>query len=664
MPGRPLTAVLQHVRNLAGAGDATDADLLGRIAARREEAAFAAVLERHGPLVFGVCRRVLADVQDAEDAFQATFLVLARKAGSIRRGASLASWLHGVALRVSLEAKTRAALRRRHERAAAALRRDGAPDEAPWADVRPALDEELRRLPEKYRAPLVLHYLEGKTKQEAARQLGWAEGTVSGRLDRARKLLRRRLVRRGVAVPAGALAAVLSAEAAPAAPPALQEATLRAALSFAAGAAASGVAPEVASLSERALRSLAAVRVKVGAALLLLAGMLAAGTGFVAQYLQASPPEEGPEVAQALPADAPIPPQPEEEPDEDAEPGLKDRAVARLEALTPQRWGASWKADLDVKGEPAGAVLRKLAREVDLTVEATPAQRRALERPITLSLRRRSRLELVEEVCRRVNLYPVYAGNVTRLDLPDRTLTLKEGPRPWPVTFAGPFRVSVEGVQQTSPAGAGEMQVRFLALGLPPAVGLPLSHEKALGVKRVAGDKGQDFLDPARKLGWSGTEAYQGLDLTQDVALKGLRRDVPVLHTAEGTIRVPVVTRVEVLRFKDLKPGATQKAGDVQVTLHGVKPKKYFYNGERQRDDFDFRFRNTGLFRLEFVAHDAKGKLLRTVWNNGAQVLKEEGYHVVGFWGPPATITAKLLAEVRHLDYAFRLENVPLPAQK
>jgi hypothetical protein len=505
----------------------------------------------------------------------------------------------------------------------------------------------------------VLHYLEGKTKQEAARQLGWAEGTVSGRLDRARKLLRRRLVRRGVSVPAGALAAVLSAEAAPAAvPPALQEVTRRAA-----GPAGGGVAPEVAALADGALRSLAAVRLKVGGALLLLAGVLAAGTGFVARHLQASPPEEAPEVAQALAPDAPISPQPEE-PDEDAEPGLKDRAVARLEALPPRRWEASWKADLDVRGQPAGPVLRRLARELGLTVEATPAQRRALERPITLKLRGRSRLELVEEVCRRVNLYPVYQGNVTRTDLPERTLRLKEGPRPGPVTFAGPFRVSVEDLKQTLPAGTGEMQVRFLAVGLPPAVGLPLSHEKAFAVKRVAGDKGQDFLDPARKLGWSGTEAYQGLDVTEEVALKGLRRGVPVLRTVEGDVRVPVVTRVEVLRFTDPKPGATRKAGDVQVTLRGVKPKKYFCNGERQRDDFDFRFRNTGLFRLEFVGHDARGKLLRTVWNNGAQVTKEEGYHVVGFWGPPATITAKLLAEVQYLDYAFRLENVPLPATR
>jgi hypothetical protein len=232
-----------------------------------------------------------------------------------------------------------------------------------------------------------------------------AAGTVSGRLDWARKLLRR-LERRGVSVSAGALAVVLAEQAAPAAPPAaLAEAARRAGMSLAA------VTPGVASLAEGAMPSLLAARVKLTAALLLLAGALAA------PYLPASPPQEGPEVAQAAPGAAPAAPQPEEA-DEDAEPGLKDRAVARLEAVAPQRWVASWQANLDVNEQPAGPALGRLARELGLTVEATPAQRRALERPITLSLRGRSRLELVEEVCRRVDLYPVYPDNVTRTDLP------------------------------------------------------------------------------------------------------------------------------------------------------------------------------------------------------------------------------------------------------
>jgi RNA polymerase sigma factor (sigma-70 family) len=261
MAGGQLHPVLWFLRQFAAGragGDTTDQQLLRRFASRREEAAFAALVQRHGPMVLGALRRVLQDPHDADDAFQATFLVLARKAGSLARPEKLANWLYGVACRTAARAKAQAARRRAHERQftdmpAVEARPNGA---EPLHELRLVLDEELRRLPDKYRAPLVLCYLEGKTYAEAARALGWAEGTVSGRLARARGVLRGRLTRRGLALSAGAFA--LSQSTAPAAvPPALADATVKAAALFAAGAVAgAGTLPQPATaLAEGVLQS-------------------------------------------------------------------------------------------------------------------------------------------------------------------------------------------------------------------------------------------------------------------------------------------------------------------------------------------------------------------------------------------------------------------------
>jgi RNA polymerase sigma factor (sigma-70 family) len=180
------------------ATDSTDAELLHRFALRDDHAAFAALVRRHAPMVFGVCRRVLRDPHDAEEAFQVTFLVLVRKAGVLRQPDRLGNWLYGVANRVARKAKVSAARRNSHEQAAAAAGwvAPGTPADGP--ELRALLDEEMVALPEKYRAPLVLCYLEGLTNEDAARRLGWAPGSMSYRLARGRELLRRRLTRRGL----------------------------------------------------------------------------------------------------------------------------------------------------------------------------------------------------------------------------------------------------------------------------------------------------------------------------------------------------------------------------------------------------------------------------------------------------------------------------------
>ena len=214
---KQLDGLFRH----GAASHLSDEELLGRFVARRDEAAeaaFAALVERYGPMVLGVCRRVLGDRHEAEDAFQATFLVLARKAGSIARRAQLANWLFGVACRTALDARARALRRKAREQRVHAMTRSQtrpAEDGEPVLDeLRAILDEELARLPERYRGAVVLCELDGLSRRAAARRLGIPEGTLSSRLARAKELLRRRLGRRGLALSAIALDRALMREAA------------------------------------------------------------------------------------------------------------------------------------------------------------------------------------------------------------------------------------------------------------------------------------------------------------------------------------------------------------------------------------------------------------------------------------------------------------------
>ena len=219
----------------------TEAQLVDRIARRDEsaEAAFEAILRRHGPAVLACCRRVLGDTSAAEDAFQATFLVLYRRAGSIRVGESLAPWLLHVARMAALKARQGELRRLARERRVARPELTAA--EEPSSDLRLLVHDEVDRLPAKYRDPVRLCYFEGRTHDDAAASLGWPVGTVRGRLSRARDMLRTRLTRRGIGVTPVALAAAMAAvaDARAEVPQALHEATLAAA--FRGAAAEAGV---------------------------------------------------------------------------------------------------------------------------------------------------------------------------------------------------------------------------------------------------------------------------------------------------------------------------------------------------------------------------------------------------------------------------------------
>jgi RNA polymerase sigma factor (sigma-70 family) len=264
-----------------GAGR-TDGQLLEDYISRRDEAALAALVHRHGPMVWGVCRRILRNYHDAEDAFQATFLVLVCKASSIASRELVANWLYGVAYQTALKARATVAKRHHRERQVTDMPEPALAEQALSNDLQPLLDQELSRLPDKYRVVIVLCDLEGKTRNEVARQLRLPEGTVASRLARARAMLAKRLTQRGVVLPGGALGAVLSQNVASAGvPTSVVSSTIKAASLYAAGQAAGLISANVAALTEGVLKTMLLNKLKAATVVLLLTVILGIGLGAV-----------------------------------------------------------------------------------------------------------------------------------------------------------------------------------------------------------------------------------------------------------------------------------------------------------------------------------------------------------------------------------------------
>ncbi len=292
MPGQSLHRVLLQLGRQAGsgAGAVEDRLLLERFVGGRDERAFEAIVGRHGPMVLGVCRRLLQDSHDAEDAFQATFLILVRKAHSLSRRGLLAQWLYGVAYRTALKARALKRMRTMRERAAAAQRDHPEPREP--GDVERVVDEEIGRLPGKYRLPVVLCYLEGKTLEQASRELDWPKGTVAGRMARAREMLRRRLTRRGLDPAPEVLALKLGDLLAPPRLPApLADLTVRLGMrSLSAGLAAEGATASVMNIAREVQQAMLLQRLRTGL-IVLLVFALAAGGGSLVLDLKSSSAE-------------------------------------------------------------------------------------------------------------------------------------------------------------------------------------------------------------------------------------------------------------------------------------------------------------------------------------------------------------------------------------
>jgi RNA polymerase sigma factor (sigma-70 family) len=295
-----MKTVLRHLRRMAlmQAGDrATDVHLLQSFLDRRDEAAFEGLLRRHGPMVLGVCRRVLGHIHDAEDAFQATFLVLARKADSVRPREMVGPWLYGVAHRTALKARAMNAKRRVRERRAAEMALPTAPADGPPEELLARLDDELGRLPERYRVPVVLCELQGRSRKEVAGQLHIPEGTLSSRLARAKQLLARRLSRHGAALSAGSVAVLLSREAVSACVPAsLLNSTARIAV-----LTAGVVSARVVELTEGVMKAMLLSKLKLvwAVALAAVVGVGAVGLTYRQVAAQTGPSNAAPRASRA-----------------------------------------------------------------------------------------------------------------------------------------------------------------------------------------------------------------------------------------------------------------------------------------------------------------------------------------------------------------------------
>ena len=294
----PNNSLIDHLRavllpDCAAFGDAV---LLDRFLERHDEAAFAVLVIRHGPMVWGVCRRLLHQ-HDAEDAFQATFLVLARKAASIRSKDMLGNWLYGVAHQTALQARRTAARRRAKEVQLTTMPDIKAVETDPWADIQPLLDEELSRLPDIYRAVIVLCDLEGRTRKEVASHLRVPEGTVAARVARARAMLAKRLTQRGVALSGGALAAVLAEQGASASvPTSVVLSTIKTASVIVAGHAATtgAVSVQVAALTEGVMKTMFFTRLKRAIAVVLILCFVATASTFLVFQTTAGQDEKKP----------------------------------------------------------------------------------------------------------------------------------------------------------------------------------------------------------------------------------------------------------------------------------------------------------------------------------------------------------------------------------
>jgi RNA polymerase sigma factor (sigma-70 family) len=402
----------------------TDGQLLEHYIVSREESAFAALVCRHGPMVWGVCRRVLDSHQDAEDAFQATFLVLVRRAASVMPRDMVANWLYGVAHQTALKARATTARRRGREKQVTAMPEPALKQQELWHDLQPLLDQELSRLPDKYRAVIVLCDLEGKTRKEAAEHFHLAEGTVASRLATARAMLAKRLTRQGVPVTGAALGALLSHGLASAnVPGAVATATIHAASMFAAGhtACAGVLSVKAVTLAEGVLKAMLLAKLKIATAVVAAVLVLGASAAAFAQYrlgTQAAPaaPQQQPQLAQKQPAPPPK-----------KEPAIRPIKEHRDEEIIPLAVAGFAKTiNLDsntlIVADNGGENTVTLAKDASIEIDGKPGQLAALPAGTYVTVRQ----FIDARTARQLQANgPQYSGTIKSVDPEKRTITVE-----------------------------------------------------------------------------------------------------------------------------------------------------------------------------------------------------------------------------------------------
>lgn len=348
-------------------------------------------------------------------------------------------------------------------------------------------------------------------------------------------------------------------------------------------------------------------------------------------------------------------------------PKADDLANEALAPMDRPAFKATWQAHLDVKGKPAGEVLKELAAALGTKVEATPVQDKALARPITVQLKGRSRRELVEEVCRRVGMYPEWGEKFGGDNKPVPTLSLKPAPQPLPVAYAGPFVVEVQELAEFPPHATGQLTFRVSAAGLPPVVAKMMGSGLAadvVAVTQVTDNRGRDLSDLGPNgLGLAfGQVRADGYDRTSELPLKNLLRDATEVKSVRGRVRVRLPSKVDSVRFDMPKAGAVGKAGSVEVKLATYHAGEEGFDAKKKYPTASLRLAYKGVHpdRVRLVAYDADQKLI-AVSSSGYSGSADGGESDFTVRGHPAALVAKVIS-AEPVDYEFAFADLPLTA--